>query len=518
MGEPNLAHRLCDEQVARGRGAVAAVVEPKRSWTYAELAEQSARAGNVLRELGVKPGDRVALRLHDSAELASTFIGAVRIGAVPVPLSVLWRPLELRALLLDAGVVAAVSNPDLAADLEDVRAEVPTLQRIVIVGNPQPGQEDFLKLARDVPAECPAFEAPTGAPAFLLYSARAGGAPKGVAHGHGAAAQIYDAYAQKVLRMVPDDRMFTTSSLASAFGLGMGLLLPLLGGATTFLLPTRPKPSVVLDTIESFRPTIFAGFPSMYGMLVHDYREEESEGKSRPGIFSSVRLAVSGAEGLPAALERRIHQTFGVQMLHGFGVTEALHFVLSNRPGAQREGSAGRPLDGVEARLVDDTGRPVGVHEMGSLEVRGPTVASGYWNRAPEQGEFPAFHDGWVRPGDRFFRDGDGYYFHCGRQDDLFKVSGRWVAPGEVERTLLGHPSVWECAVVEGHDEDGLARPVAFVVPNVGHEPTDQLAKDLMEYVKKEIAPWKYPREIAFVTELPKGANGQVLRWRLRRP
>jgi benzoate-CoA ligase len=519
MAQPNLARLLCDEHVERGRADAVALSEPKRSWTYGELTEQVARAGNVLTGLGVKAGDRVALRLHDSLEFAALFLGAVRIGAVPVPLSVLWRPLELRALLLDAGAVVEVTHGDLVTDLEEVRHEVPSLRNLLIAGNAQPGREDYLKMAREASAVCTPLEPGPDAPAFLLYSAGTGGAPKGVAHGHGAAQKIFDAYAQKVLALSPEDRVFTTSSLASAFGLGMGLLLPLTAGASSFLLPTRAKPSVVFEAMSAFQPTIFAAFPSLYGMLVHDFRELEAP---RPAFFSSVRHAVSGAEALPAALERRIQQTFGVHVLHGFGVTEALHFVLSNRADARREGSAGRPLEGVEARLVDDTGRPVGVHEMGSLEVRGPTVATGYWNRTPEKrdepGTFPGFFDGWVRPGDRFFVDADGYYFHCGRQDDLFKVSGRWVSPAEVERTLLGHPAVWECAVVEGHDEDGLARPVAFVVPNVGHDPTEQLEKDLMEYVKKEIAPWKYPREIAFVDQLPKGANGQILRWRLRRP
>jgi benzoate-CoA ligase family protein len=516
MAEPNLARLLCDGPLESGRGDAIAVREPKREWTYAQLAEQSSRAGNLLREVGVQAGDRVALRLHDSADLAAAFIGAVRIGAVPVPLSVLWRPLELRTLLLDAGAVAVITHGDLAADFEDVRAEVPALRRLLVVGNAQPGQDDYLRLARESSAICPPIDPVDDAPAFLLYSAGTGGGPKGVAHGHGAAQKIFDAYGKKVLELAPEDRVFTTSSLASAFGLGMGLFLPLIGGATACMLPTRPKPRVVFDAMIQFQPTIFAAIPSMYGQLVHDWRELS---EPRPTCFSSVRHAVSGAEALPATLERRIHQSFGVQVLHGFGVTEALHFVLSNRPELRREGSAGQPLDGVEARLVDDTGRPVNVHEMGSLEVRGPTVAKGYWNRGPaEAGEFPAFHDGWVRPGDKFFRDSDGFYFHCGRQDDLFKVSGRWVSPTEVERTLLGHPAVWECAVVEGHDEDGLARPVAFVVPNVGHAPSEQLSKDLMEYVKKEIAPWKYPREIAYVDQLPKGANGQVLRWRLRRP
>ncbi len=210
---------------------------------------------------------------------------------------------------------------------------------------------------------------------------------------------------------------------------------------------------------------------------------------------------------------------FGVALLHGFGATGEVHFVVSNRPDDRGEGSAGRPRPGVEARVVDDAGSPLPAKEIGSLEIKGPTVAQGYWRTGDHTspGLRGVFHDGWVRPGDRFFIDGDGYYYHCGRADDLFKVSGRWVAPEEVERTLLAHPAVWECAVVEGHDEDGLARPVAFVVPNVGHSPSRELAIALMEFVKKEIAPYKYPREVEFVDTLPKSATGRILRWRLAR-
>jgi benzoate-CoA ligase len=252
----------------------------------------------------------------------------------------------------------------------------------------------------------------------------------------------------------------------------------------------------VFDVLSAFRPTVFAATPSLYGQMVHDFRAQPQ----RPSCFESVRHAISGDEPLPATLARRIQATFAVTPLHGFCATGSLGFVLSNRPGEEREGSAGRPLAGVEARVVNDEGDPVAQQEIGALEVRGPTVA-------PD----------WVRPGDRFFVDDDGFYFHCGRSDDLFQVSGRWLAPDEVERTLLGHPAVWECAVVEGHDEDGLARPVAFVVPNVGHAPSRELAIELMDYVKREIAPYKFPREVQFVDALPKSKSGRILRWQLRR-
>ncbi|HEY7957652.1 MAG TPA: benzoate-CoA ligase family protein [Polyangia bacterium] len=495
MIRPNLARILVDEALERGRGQEAALREPKRVWSYAKLADESGRAGSALTALGVKPGERIALFLHDSAELAATFLGALRIGAVPVPLSVLSRQLEVRAQLADAGAVAVVVNADLAPTVEAVRGELPALRHVLAVGGARPGQDDFHALTREAEADCPVFEPPEGAPAFILYSAGPSGHKKGVAHGHEAPRRAFESYARAILALDERDRVFTTSSLASAYGLGIGLFFPLQAGACTFLLPARPRPRTIFHVMSAFDPTIFAAAPSLYGQLVHDWR---ALAPPRPVCFQSVRHAISGGEAMPVELERRISATFGIKVLHGFGATEALHFVLSNRPGATREGSVGTPLPGYEARVVGESGAALPAQEIGTLEVRGPTCES------------------WVRPGDRFFIDEDGYYFHCGRTDDLFKVSGRWVAPEEVERTLLAHPAVWECAVVEGHDEDGLARPIAFVVPNVGHPPSDELAEELIAMVKREIAPYKYPRRIEFVDALPKSADGQVQRWRLR--
>jgi benzoate-CoA ligase len=513
MAQSNLARVLLDEPLERGRGDAPVLREPKRIWSWSKLAEEAQRAANALTALQVKPGERVALLLHDSAEWAATFLGAVRMGAVPVPLSVLVRPLDARNVLGDAGVVAVVTSADLAPVIDAVRGELPTLRRLLAVGGARAGHEDFHAITRDVEPTAPVYEPPDGAPAFLLYSAGASGLPRGVPHDHQAARHAFAHYARAVLGLAEHDRVFTTTSLASAYGLGLGLLFPLQAGACTFLLPTRPRPRTVFDVMGTFRPTVFAASPSLYGQMVHDFRELPAP---RPACFESVRHAVSGAEALPAALAQRVKATFGATLLHGYGVTEGLHFVLSNRPGAVREGSVGTPLPGVEARVVDDAGVVLPPQEIGSIELRGPTVARGYFQNRPEHAG--VFHpDGWLRPGDRFLVDDEGHFYFCGRADDWFKVSGRWVQPDEVERTLLGHPAVWECAVVEGHDEDGLARPVAFVVPNVGQSPSEELSKDLMEFVKREIAPYKYPREVLFVTELPKGADGRVLRWRLRR-
>jgi benzoate-CoA ligase family protein len=505
MGVHNLARLLLDEALESGYAEAVAIREPKRVWNYAKLAEEAGRAATALRGLGLGAGDRVALLLHDSAELVAIFLGAVRVGILPVPMSTLLRSLEVRDVLKDAGAQAVVTSADLAPVVEEVHAELPLLRHHLAVGGARAGQTDFHALTREADPVAAVHTPGDDEPAFLLYSAGAAQVPRGVPHKHDAPPAAFESYARSVLRLGPEDRVFSTARLATAFGLGLGLLFPLLARGTGCLLPARPRPRAVFDVMAACHPTIFGATPSLYGQMLYDYKQLQAP---RPDYFASVRHSVSGGEPLPEPLARRFEQVFGKKLLHGFGATEALHFVLSNYPGKERDGSAGRVLPSMEARVVNASGQTLPPQEIGALELRGPQLASGYWGQPPR--------DGWLRTGDRFFTDADGYYYYCGRADDLFKVSGRWVAPGEIEETLLRHPAVWECAVVEGHDEDGLAQPVAYVVPNVGHDPTEHLATDLMIFVKKEIAPYKYPRQVLFVEGLPKGDDGKLQRWRLR--
>jgi benzoate-CoA ligase family protein len=478
-----------------GRGDLAAIREPKRVWTYTRLAEESMRAAAALRDLGIKPGERVALLMHDSAEMAATFLGAVRAGAVPVPINVLLRSLELRTLLNHCGAVEVVASGDLAPAVDAVRNELPFLRHLCAIGGAHPGEVDFSALCADVEPWTNSHEPDDGVPAFILYSAAPGGEPRAVSLDHAAPLHAFALYARAVLALAPTDRVLATAKLSTAYGLGLSLLFPLLAGAASFLLPSRARPRTLFEVMGAFAPTVFAATPSLYAQMVHDYAELPHP---RPKLMASVRHAISGGEMLPIAVEKRVRELFGVELLHGFGVTDALCFVLSNRPDARRELSVGQPLPGVEARVVDDNGTPLQPMEMGALELRTPIQ--------PEP----------LRTGDRFLVDREGYFFYCGRADDLFKVSGRWVAPAEIERALLLHPAVWECAVVEDRDDDGLSLPHAFVVPNVGHSPSDELARSLMMFVKDEIAPYKYPRQVSFVEALPRAADGKVQRWKLR--
>jgi benzoate-CoA ligase family protein len=505
MGVQNLARVLLDDALDAGMADVVAIREPKRVWSYIKLAAEAGRAGSALRGLGLRPGDRVALLLHDSAELAAAFIGAIRVGILPVPLSILLRPIDVRDAMRDAGAQAVVTSADLAAIVDEVRAELPLLRHHLAVGGALAGQTDFHALTRDADQESALHQPSDDEPAFILYSAGGTDVPRGVPHRHAAPLHAFESYAKPVLQLSRTDCVFSTARMSTAFGLGLGLLFPLLARAACCLLPARPRPRTVFDVLAACRPTLFGATPSLYGQMLHDYKQLQAP---RPEYFSSVRHAISGGEPLPEPLARRFEQVFKKRLLHGFGATEALHFVLSNHPGQERDGSAGKVLPTVEARVVDAAGQPLPPQEIGTLELNAPQLSPGYWGQPPREG--------WLRTGDRFFVDHDGYYFYCGRGDDLFKVSGRWVAPSEIEETLLRHPAVWECAVVEGHDEDGLAQPLAYVVPNVGNDPSEHLATDLQIFVKKELAPYKYPRQVQFVEALPKGKDGKVQRWKLR--
>jgi benzoate-CoA ligase len=497
VAHENFSRALVDRWVEAGRGEQAAIREPKRVWTYSRLLDEAARAAAALTELGVHPGERVGTFMHDSAETTAILLGCARIGAVAVPINSLLRPHELRTIINHAGIVEIIAAGDLAGAIESVRGELPTLRHLCSVGGAYPGQIDFSALTRDVEPATTIWEPPTdSAPAFILYSGSPD-QPVAYMHDHAAPGRAFALYAREVLGLTQSDRMVACAKLSTAFGLGLGLLFPLAAGAVTFVMPGRARPRALFDVLTAFQPTVIAMLPSLWAQLAHDYAELSPP---RPQLMTSLRHAVSGGEMLPVAVENKVRELFKLELLHGFSVTAALSFVLSNRPGERRELSVGRPLPGVEARIVDDEGKALGPHEIGALELKAPTLA------AP------------IRTGDRFSCDADGYFYFCGRDDDLMKVSGRWVAPAEVERALLQHPAVWDCVVVEDSDSDGLPHPHAYVVTNAGFDGKPALAVELQEFVKGAIAPYKYPRKVSFVEALPRAADGKVQRERLLRP
>jgi benzoate-CoA ligase len=498
----NLAAAL----LGAGAPEAPALLEPERAWSYAHLSEVSRRFGAALVQLGVRRGDRVAVLMPDGMEAAASILGAIYVGAIAVPMTELGRAFDLRAMMRDAGAAVAVVHRSLEPILDEVRRELPTLREVVTVGGAQGGEHDFdalIAAARPHPAPAPG----DNSPAFILYSA--GGEsrePRGVVISHRTPPAAFELYARNILKITAQDRVFSVAKHASAYGLGAGLVFPLAAGASAILLPGQPHSREVVNVVNKHAPTLMFASPSLYAQLLTDLGQTS-------GLLTNMRACISGAEMLPATLAERLHLGLGVEVLPGYGLTEACHFVLATRQGNSRPGSCGQVLPDCEARVVDDDGAELPPHEIGCLEVRSPAMASGYWNRSEDTAH--TFRGPWVRTADRFMQDPDGFFFHCGRSDGYFKVSGRWVSPSEVERSLLRHEAVWECAVVGIDDDQGLTKPLAFVVPNVGHSPSPMLERELIEWVKEELAPYKYPRWIEFIDSLPRGPGGKVLRYKL---
>lgn len=537
----NLAGRLLETARTRGWGERVALRQGERSWTYQTLTDQVQRLATVLRSLGIGRGQRVALLMPDSLEAAAAILGIIHAGAVAVPLSELTRPPDMRAYLAHCGATAAIVHAKLATALDSVRGELSRLDQVLCVGGEAPrGLLDYHAVVEEArPAPEAAAVAP-GDPALLLYSiADVEHHMRGVPHAHATPMSAFESFAQGVLGMDEDDRAFCVARLSTTYGLGIGLFFPLAAGAQSLLLAEQPKSSAVLAALDAYQPTMVMAAPSLYRQLVHDLKA--STGRGQP--LAGCRACIAGTEGMPPQLIDRIRDVLGVEVMVGFGLTEAFQFVLLGSPEDARQGACGRPVSGFEARIVDDEGAPVGPNVIGTLQLRGPTLLATYWDAddadetgpqmergvraAPDQAwhshqwpdaSWPAQHwrDGWFTTRDRFMRDEGGNYYHFGRIDDLFKVGGKWISPAEMERALNAHESVWECAVIGAEDEDGLTKPMAFVVPNVGHTAGPELARQLRDYLKAELAPYKYPRWLEFVEKLPRGPHGKVLRYKLQ--
>jgi benzoate-CoA ligase len=504
----NLAARLVQGALDRGLADKVALREGERAWTYAELADQVMRFAAALRTLKIGRGERVAMLVRDTLEGAAAILGTIHAGAVAVPMSELARAHDIKTYLEHCGAVAAVVDDDLAKTLDEARSEVAELREIIVAGDLPSGEGvsgDLHDYAQVVAAATPAAAAQAVEPgdvAVILYSA---GVPtdalRGVAHSHATPVAAWETFGKGLLGLGESDRVFSIARFSTAFGLGTSLLFPLMAGAESLLLPVQPRSDGVFDVVERHAPTVLCGTPSLYGQLARDVAAGRSTPK--PRSLAGVRIAVSGGEGMPDKLVGRIRETLGTEVTVGYGLTELLSMVFADN----------RPLPGIEARVVDEDGRTVGADEIGTLELKAASMFIGYWGGNPED---DAFRDGWFTTRDRFLVDGAGSFHHCGRVDDLFKVGGKWVSPVEVERALTAHEAVWECAVIGVDDEDGLIKPYAFVVTNVGHTPGPELEAELREYVKNELAPYKYPRWIEFVEGLPRGPGGKLLRYKLR--
>ena len=462
--------------------------------TYGELRAITDRAARGLRRLGVEPGQRVALLLPDGVAFAGTFLAAIKIGAVAVPLGTRLSPDDLRALVEDATPAALVADPGLLPLALSSRAER------VAAG---PAVTGFPELVDGV-SDAPVVAEPVAedAMAFWLYTSGTTGTPKAAVHGHRTLLAGRH-YGQGVLGVGPGDRVFATSKLFFAYALGNALLIPLLARARTILEPAWPDPGLVASVMRRERPTLFFSVPTLYARLLR--------ADLPPDTFASARACVSAGEPLPGQIYDAWRERFGLPILDGLGATETVFMVLSNRPGQSRRASTGWPVPGTEARLADAEGRAVADGERGVLWVRTESAARGYWRR-PEPSRH-AFVDGWFRTGDVFERDAEGRYVHRGRADDRFKVAGMWVDPSAVEAAALAHPGVLEAGVVGAEAASGLIKAVLFVVPR--GDAADALAVALRAQLDARLPPHQRPQEIVLVAELPRTATGKLQRFRL---
>jgi benzoate-CoA ligase len=510
----NAATWLVDRHVAEGGGARPAIAYEGQEISYAQVAENVNRFGSALRRLGVGIEQRVLLLLLDSPEFVYAFFGAMKIGAVPIPTNTNLRPEDYHYLLTDArATVLVISEPLLPAIEAIPREELRFLRHIIVVDRdgaasanvPREGQVSFWPLLATSSLELQAEPTSKDDAAFWLYSSGTTGFPKGAVHLHHDMVYCAEYYARGVLGIGPEDRTFSVAKLFFAYGLGNALYFPFSVGATTILYPGRPEPARIYEVVEQTRPTLFFSVPTSYAQCLATDAAPD---------FSSVRLCVSAGEALPGAIFERWRDRFGVEILDGIGSTEILHIFISNRAGAVRPGSSGRLVPGYEARVLDEEGNAVPAREIGNLLIKGDSTCAYYWNKHERTKQ--TILGEWIRTGDKYWVDDDGYYWYAGRADDMLKVGGQWVSPVEIENTLVEHPAVLECGVIGATDADGLTKPRAFVVLQAGQEPGEPLADELKDFVKSRIAPFKYPRWIEFVAELPKTATGKTQRFRLR--
>lgn len=519
MGSPyNAATRFIDHNIIEGRGNKVAVYYKDRQISYKELQMMVNKVGNGLKQLNTEMENRVLLLCYDSPEFIASFYGALKIGAVPIPVNTMMHPSDYEYFLNNSRAKVLIAHLDLWNAISHLKDRFLYLQHVILIDESDYAESftdhtrgifDFWEWMERASDTLEAAHTTSDDPAFWLFSSGSTGNPKGVIHLQHDMEFALNSYAKKVLKMTEDDITFSASKLFFAYGLGNGMYFPLGCGASTVLMRDRPLPEKVFETIEKYRPTIFFGVPTLYGAMI-DFVERSG----RNCDLSSLRICVSAGEALPAPFLKKWRQLFGVDILDGIGSTEALHIFISNSIGDVREGSSGKVVPGYEAKIVNEHGVSLSANEIGDLLIKGDSVAHGYWNLHEENKR--KFYGEWLYTGDKYYMDESGYFWYCGRSDDMLKVGGIWVSPVEIENSLLKHEAVLEAAVVGVTNENNLVHPKAYIVPKQEIKPSEVLKREIQEFVKKDLAAYKYPREIEFINELPKTPTGKIQRFKLR--
>jgi benzoate-CoA ligase family protein len=501
------ASRILFDNLAHGRGNRPALTGPSGTLSYAELCAQTCRWGHGFLSLGLERGDRILLFLDDTPAYPAAFFGAVRAGFVPLLINTLTPPDLLQFYLADSGATVAVADAEFASRFDAQACKDTQLGTLIVVNgeagvNAVPQALAAAPWLEAFPTELVEADTHRNDMAFWMYSSGSTGRPKGIVHLQHDMAYSNAAFARNVLKLKPDDICFSVPKIFFAYGFGNSITFPFAAGAATLLLSGQPKPASIFDAIERYRPTAFFGLPTLYTALTRADGAPTTD-------FSSLRLAVSAAEVLSAEVFNGWKNLTGIEIIEGLGSTEVLHVYLSNREDQKKPGAAGLRVPGYEIALKDKDGRAVDDDEEGILWVRGDSNTPLYWNR-PDKTAETIRDGGWIYTGDRFVRDADGFHFFRGRADDLIKISGQWVYPLEVELCLAEHPEIRECAVYAAELPDRRMTLKAVVVMNSRAFDEAAATKRLQDFVKAKLLPYKYPREVIFIGELPKTGTGKI--------
>jgi acetyl-CoA synthetase len=501
------ASSILFDNLAKGRGNRLALTGPSGARSYSELCGDASRWGHGFTSLGLKRGDRVLMFLDDTPAYPAAFFGAVRAGFVPLLINTLTPPDLLQFYLSDSGATVAVADAEFGQRFDAIACKGTSLNTLIVVNGAAPAQAVPTTLLAaqwlaDFPQHLPQTATHRNEMAFWMYSSGSTGRPKGVVHLQHDMAYSDCAFAKTVLKLQPEDICFSVPKIFFAYGFGNSITFPFSAGATSLLLPGQPKPQAIFDAIERYRPSLFFGLPTLYTALT---KAESAQGRD----YSSLRMALSAAEVLSAEVSNGWKRLTWLEIVEGLGSTEALHIYLSNRADQKKPGAAGLRVPGYEIALLDRDGRDVADNEEGILWVRGDSNTPLYWNR-PDKSAETIRKAGWIYTGDRFTRDPDGFYFFRGRADDLVKISGQWVYPLEVELCLAEHPDVRECAVFAAELSDRRMTLKAVVVMNGRTFDEETATRMLQDFVKEKLLPYKYPREIKFIDELPKTGTGKI--------
>lgn len=504
----NQTDLLLDRHIREGRGKKVAIFYGDAFITYQDLYEMVCKIGKGLKDIGMEPENRILMILNDSPEFIATYLAAMKIGCVPIPVNTLASYSDYLFFAKDSRAKLVFAESEFYEKVIGLKKELPQLKEIVVVGEKKDGTinfSDFLSLDFfDLETE------PTSKDdmAFWMYTSGTTGVPKAVVHLHHDLVYYMPPFCEEILMVNEDDVIFSTSKMFFSYGRNASLETPLLYGASVILWPRWPRPEDIIEIIEKKKPTIFFSVPTFYINLL---KEVEKRGGCD---FSSLRACVSAGEPLPKEVFARWERLFGIEIIDALGSTDVGGIYLANKEGKKKPGSSGKILTGFEGELrAQEGGHPEG-KKMGTLWIKNDGVTPGYWRRHEKNKE--VIKGEWFNTKDIFSVDEDGYFYYQGREDDMLKISGQWVSPVEIENVIMGHPSVKECGVVGLPSEEGLLRLIAFVVLNEGFCPDEKLKNEIIEHVKGKVARYKIPKSIVFVSELPRTTTGKLIRYKLK--